>query len=453
MNIVKENIDELNALLKVKLTPQDYQPQIEKSLKDYQRKVQMPGFRPGKVPKDLLKKMYGKTIKVEEVNRLLVENVHAYLTDNKIDILGNPLPKMENSNGIDWDQPLEYEFLYELGLAPSFDATLPKYEFSYYKIVADDEAIETTISRLRRSYGKMINPEAAEAGDVILGQFQELDENNNPKEEGVVHSTSVATDFIKDETQKNKFLGLKKGDTLNLNPKEVFANATDRTAMLGITAEKDETLSPNFLFTVENVNRIELAELNQELFDKYFGAGVANTEEEFRAKLKEATEKSLTTHSDRKLYDEVYEKLLSDIQFSLPEDFLKRWLMATNEKQLTREQVEAEFDKSKKALRWQLIEGKIIENNKITVTEDEVKEQAKLDVKYYWERYYGANGLADEQLDALAKNVMQNKEEVKRIYDRLYDLNMLELFKTTFKLNEKETTYKEFLDLTKNNSK
>lgn len=449
MNIVKENIDELNAVLRVKLAPDDYQPYIEKTLKDYQKKVKMPGFRPGKIPKNLLQKMYGKSIKVEEVNRLLVDSLYKYLSDNKIDILGNPLPKLENGNDIDWDQPVEYEFLYELGLAPAFDATLPQYEFTYHKIVADNEAIDTTINRLRRSYGKMLTPETSEAGDVILGQFKELDEQMNAKEGGVLHSASVAIDFIKDEEQKKKFLGLQNGDTITVNPKEVFSSATDRSAMLGITSEQAENISPYFLFTVENVNRIELAELNQDLFDKYFGPNVVSSEEEFKTKLKEATEKGLSSHSDRKFFDEVRKKLLSDMQFSLPEDFLKRWLMSSNEKPITREQAEVEFEKSREALRWQLIEGKILQNNNVTVTEEEVSSQAKEDVKYYWERYYGAGGLDDEKLTQLAQHTLQNKEESKRIYDRLYDIKLLELFKNSFKLNEKETTYKDFTNLEK----
>jgi trigger factor len=447
MNIIRENIDELNAVLRVKLSPSDYQPQIEKTLKDYQKKVQMHGFRPGKVPKDLLKKMYGKSIKVEEVNRLLSNHLSQYLTENKIDILGNPLPKYENEQHIDWDQPLEYEFLYELGLAPVFDANLTAYEFTYYKIVADQESTENTLNRLRRSYGKMLNPEFSETGDVILGRFQELDENGNIKEGGINHSSSVAIDFIKDEEQKKKFIGLKKEDNLQINPLEVFNNATDRSAMLGITSEQAENLNANFLFTVENINRIELADLNQELFDKYLGEGVVSSEEEFKTKLKEVAEQGLSAHSDRKFFDEAHEKLLNDIQFSLPEEFLKKWLMAISEKPKSREEVETEFEKSKKALRWQLIESKVLQNYNVIVTEDEVAHQAKQDVKFYWERYYGASGLSDEQLNALSKNILENKEETKRIYDRLYDVKLLNLFKSKFKLIEIEVSYKEFTNL------
>ncbi len=442
MNIVKEDIDELNALLKVKIGPEDYSTQVENALKNYQKKVNMPGFRPGKVPVGLVKKMYGKSILVDELNRIVSDSLHKYITDNKIEVLGNPLPKA--ANGIDWDNQKDFEFLYELGLAPNFKVELgPKDKFTYKTLKIEEPLVDRYVTDIAKRYGKLMYPETSADSDLLMGDFVELDAEGNILAGGILKSSSLALDRVKDEASKAKLIGIKKEDKVVLEVKKLSDNLTDLSAMLGIDKAKAETLESNFQFTIKNIGRVEPAELTPELFEKVYGPGQVNTVEEFRERIRTELRGMYAGDSERMFYNDVVDGLMARIVLKLPDDFLKRWITATNEKPVTLEQVSAEYDSYSKGLRWQLIENKIIEENQIKVSHDEVIEHVKgliLDQQ----AKYNAPQLSAEDLDKTAKQVLAKEEEMKKIYDRLYGQRVMQVFKQKFTVEEKELSFEEF---------
>lgn len=443
MDITKENIDELNAVLKVKIGPQDYNNQVESALKNYQKKVQMPGFRPGKVPVGLVKKMYGKSILVDELNRIISDSLHKYITDNQIEVLGNPLPKATN-DGIDWDNQKDFEFLYELGLAPQFSVELSnKDKFVYELVKIEPSLTEKYVNDIAKRYGKVTYPETSEGSDLLMGDFVELDAAGGILAGGIFKSSSLALDRVKDETEKAKLIGIKKEDKVTVDVKKLSDNLTDVAAMLGIDKAKAAELTSSFQFTVKNIGRVMPSELNQELFDKVYGPGAVTTEEEFRNKINEELRGMYAGDSERKFYNSVVDALMGKVNIKLPDDFLKRWITATNEKPVTLEQVSAEYEGYANGLRWQLIENKIIKDHGVTVTHDEVMEHVRgliLDQA----RRYGAPELSGDELEKTVKQVLSKEEEVKKIYDRLYGAKVMQLFKQKFTIEEKEVPYDEF---------
>jgi trigger factor len=448
MNITQENIDELNAVLKVKVVAEDYLPKVEGALKDYQKKASIPGFRPGKVPSGMIKKMYGKSIMVDEINKLLSDSLYKYINENKIEILGNPLPKADSDNAIDWDNQKEFEFMYEMGLAPKFDVDLsPKDKFSYQTVKIDEELVNKYTTDIAKRYGKVEAVDIAGEGDLLNGDFVELDSNGEILPGGVFHTTSVFMDRIKEEAKK-AFTGLKAGDKTVIDAQNLTANATDLAAMLGIDKAVAETFNSKLQFTVKGISRLAASEINQELFDKIYGPGTITTEEEFRAKIKDELSGMFINDSERKFYNDVVEHLMNKISFNLPADFLKRWIVAVNEKPVTAEQVESEFEGYSKGLKWQLIENKIIKDNNIAVSNEEVIEHTKELILEQFGRM-GQAPMNDEELNQTAQRVLSNQEEAKKLYEKLYGQKVMTLFKTKFTLENKEVAYDEFFNSAK----
>ncbi len=448
MNITQENIDDLNAVLKVKVVADDYLSKVEGALKDYQKKASIPGFRPGKVPTGMIKKMYGKSILVDEINKLLSDSLYKYINDNKIEILGNPLPKADSDNNIDWDNQKEFEFLYEMGLAPKFDLELSaKDKFTYQTVKIDTDLVNKYVSDIAKRYGKVEQVETASEGDLLNGDFVELDANGEILAGGIFKTSSVFTDRLKDEAKK-AFVGLKVGDKTVVDAQHLSANATDLATMLGIDKSQAETLNAKLQFTVKGISRLAESEINQELFDKIYGAGVVNNEEEFRAKITDELANMFVNDSERKFYNDVVDYLMSKVNFNLPNDFLKRWIVAVNEKPVTPEQVEAEFDTYAKGLKWQLIENRIIKDNNISVSNDEVVEHTKELILEQFGRM-GQSPMNDAELNDTAKRVLANQEEAKKIHEKLYGQKVMTLFKTKFTLENKEVAYDEFFNSAK----
>lgn len=442
MNFTKEKIDELNAVVKVKLGPEDYADRVEKVLKDYQKKANVPGFRPGKVPSGMIKKMYGKSILVDEINKLLYDSLNGYIADNKLEVLGNPLPKRNNEDTIDWDNQKEFEFSYDLGLAPQFDVELSaKEKFDYLVVKVDEDTISKYANDIARRYGKVANPETSQDNDLLFGDFNEVDASGNVVENGISKSTTLAIDTIKDEKLKKKFIGLTKGAKLTLNPADLSDNKTDLAAMLGITKEQAEILNSNFNFTLTNISRIEPAELTEEFFGKVYGPEV-KTEEAFRAKINEELTQMYAVDSDRKLKNDIVLRMIEKLKLDLPDEFLKRWLMAVNEKPLTYEQVDAEYNAYSNGLRWQLIENKIFKNNEIKVSSEEVKDYVRGLVKEQFARYNQME-MEAEDLENTVNRVLSNEEEAKKLYERMYDMRLMDLFKRNFTLTNKEVSVEE----------
>lgn len=443
MNITQENIDELNAVLKVKVTADDYLPKVEGALKNYQRKATIPGFRQGKVPTGVIKKMYGKSVMVEEINKLLSDSLYKYINDNKIEILGNPLPKADDKTVIDWDNQKEFEFMYEMGLAPKFDIELSaKDKFTYETVKIDDELVDKYVSDIAKRYGKVEQVEVAGEGDLLNGDFVELDSNGEILPGGVFKTSSVFLDRVKDEAKK-AFIGLKVGDKTVVDAQNLSANAIDLASMLGLEKEQAESFNSKLQFNVKGISRLAASEINQELFDKIYGPGTISTEAEFKDKIREELKGMFVNDSERKFYNDVVDRLMSKVNFNLPSDFLKRWIVAVNEKPVTPEQVESEFDGYAKGLKWQLIENKIIKDNNITVTNEEVVDHTKNLIRAQFGKMQQVP-MSDEDLDNTAKRVLQNEEEAKKIYEQVYGQKVMTLFKTKFTLENKEVAYDDF---------
>jgi len=354
MNITKEQIDDLNAVVKVAITKEDYQEKVDTILKDYKKQANIPGFRKGQVPMGLIKKQYGKAVLVDEVNKLLQDNLNKYLTEEKLDVLGNPLPKQQDS--FDWDQE-ELDFEFELGLAPSFEVPLKtKKAITHYKIVADKKMVTEQVERIQKQYGKLVSKDVVEKTNEVSGKFfNEAEEIDN--------QTLLELDKLKSKKAIDSLVGKKVGDTVTLKTKGLVKEDHLLGSILGISKEKSEKLNIEVSFTITEINEREPAELNQELFDKLFGKDAVKSEKELRQRIIEDSEKQFEQQADQKLLNDVTEYFIENTKFDLPSGFLTKWIQVTGEKELTEEEAAEEYQKSEKGLRYQLIEGKVINNN------------------------------------------------------------------------------------------
>ena len=445
MNISKQNIDSLNAILKIELSLTDYQDRVDTVLANYRKTADMPGFRKGKVPMSVVKKRYGIPVKVEEINKILSDSITKYIINEKLDILGNPLPK--EGVQIDWENQQDFVFEYELGLSPSFELKISKKnKIDYYNIKADDVMIDRYAEDIAKRYGKMISPDKVQEKDLVYGTFQELDAKGEVFKGGITNQASVSLDAMKIKKLKNKFIGSEKGAVINLNPKKAFENQIDAASMLNIDKEAYADLKANFSFTIDNISRMQPAELNTELFDKVYGEGVVKNEKEFRVKIAAEAEQMFVGDADRKFQNDAVEFLLNKISFDLPEVFLKRWMHTVSEKPVTLDEIEQNFEGYKKSLKWQIIENKIAKENNLSVTKEEAVAETKKLITAQMAQY-GQVSPEEEQLEKYAQQVLENKEEEKKIYDRIFASKLTFFFKSAFKINDKEISYENFIKL------
>lgn len=434
MNITKKDIDKLNAVLTVEVSKEDYSGKVEKVLNDYRKNANIPGFRKGHVPMGMVKKQYGKAVLVEEVNKLLQDALHKFLNEEKLDVLGNPLPK--NEAEINWDAD-DYSFEFELGLAPKFDVDVKGKEVVQYKIIADDEMLNNQVKTIRKQYGKLISKKEVEEGDEITGTF-----TSNEKE--IEKKTTLSTEEIAGKKQLESLIGAKVGDTVTLKTKGMFADDHDNQKYFGVSHDDAHGLDIEVSFKIEEVNKREMAELNQELFDKLFGEGVVTSEEELKAKIKEDAEGQFAQQSDQKLLNDVVETLIENTKFDLPKEFLQRWIAMTGEKRLSEEDAKAEYERSEKGLRYQLIEGKLRAENNLQVTFEELKDYSKNMIKAQMAQF-GQTNPTEEELESIAARILSNKEEVERLSEQLNTNKLLNFFKENAKLKTKEVTYDQFI--------
>jgi trigger factor len=444
MNITKENIDDLNAVLKIKIEKTDYEDKVETVLKDYRKKATIKGFRPGMVPIGLIKKMYGKAVQIDEINKIVTENIQKYITDEKLEILGDPLPKVDEQNKIDFDTQQDFTFSFELGLTPLFELKLSKKnKVNQYDIIVDEKMRSQYLENYTRRYGELKKAEQIEEKDVVKGRIEAIDENGNVIPEGPsVEETSLGIDIIKDEKIKKEFIGKNIHDTIDFDLKKAFPNDTEIAGILHKKKEEVADLGANYRFTVNEISRFYPAELGKELFDKIFGEGVINSEEEFMKKIEEEIVANLKRESDFKLMMDIKNMTMEKTDFQLPEEFLKKWLLRVNEKS-TAEQIEKEFDGFRKDLKWQLIRNKVARDNEVKISEEELQKEAENITRYQFQQY-GLFYTTDEQIANYAKETLKRDEDAKRIADKILDEKVILLIKELVKLEDKSVTTEEF---------
>jgi trigger factor len=435
MNITKESIDALNAVVKVEISADDYKDKVTKILQDYRKNANIPGFRKGHVPMGMVKKQYGKSVMIDEVNKLLQDSLNKFLVEEKLDILGNPLPKMQED--FSWETE-NYTFEFELGLSPEFEVDLnAAKKIKQYHIVANDALLDKEVENIQMRFGKIVTLNEVAEGVNIAGTFVNEENEINKK-------ATIALDSVKGKPNQKKLLGKKVGDVVELKTKGLFDDDHKLMGALGVGHDDIHNLDIVVTFTIEEINKTEPADVNQELFDKIFGPGVVNSEKELRDKIKEDAEKQFQSQADQQLLNAVTEFLVESTKFDLPAEFLKKWLAVSGEKPMTAEQAAAEYEKSEKGLRYQLIEGKVIKDNNLQIDFQELKDFTKGFVKAQMAQY-GQLNPEEKDLDEIAARVLSNQDETRRLQEQLMSQKLLNFYKDNISFKVKEINYEDFV--------
>jgi trigger factor len=446
MNVTLTNVDSVNAILTVSIAKADYQEKLEKSLKDFRKKASVPGFRPGAVPMGMVKKMYGKSIIADEINKLVGENLYKYIQDNQLDVLGEPLPNLEKQQPIDFSTESDYDFFFDVALAPEINLSLSNEDkITYYKIAATEELVERQVASYKQNYGKYDTiEEDAQDTDLLKGHIVEL-ENGQPKAGGIdVEAGVLMASYIKDKEEQGKFVGAKVGDKIVFNPGKAYeGNEAEIASFLHIQKDEIQSISPEFSFEINEVTRYKEADLDQALFDKVFGENVITSEAEFRTKVKGLIEQQFAPDSDYKfLLDArvLLENKVGGLQF--PDSLLKRWLLETG-KNKTSESLEAEYPGIIKDLTFHLIKEKIVKDNGLKIEEADVTEIAKQAARAQFAQY-GMMSIADEMVENYAKEILKNKESARNLVDKAMETKIIDFLKTALGVEEQAISVEDF---------
>ncbi len=435
MDIKRVALDAVNETIVMTVVHMDYKGQVAKRINEKMPLATVKGFRKGQVPKDLVEKQYGKAIKQEEIKKVVDLALERYVQSERLNLLGNPLAKV-NEN-LNWDDE-ELVFEYEIGLVPNFDLDLDaKNEIVKYIVTADDKLIDGQVERIQKQFGNAIPHEEVVEGVDIKGIFTN-------EAEGIGNTTTIALTTFKDKATQNLFIGKKIGDVVTVNTKGLFEDDHQLMDYLKVGHDTVHNLAIDVDFTIEAITLSEPAELNQELFDKLFGAGNVATLEELKAKIKEDAENQFAQQADQKLLGDVTEFLIENTKFDLPSEFLKKWLQTVGEKQLTPEEAEVEYARSEKGLRFQLIEGKALSQNDIKITFEDLKSFTTKNIRQQMAQF-GQTNPTDEEVQGIVARVLSNQDEVKRLSDQVVADKLLELFKEKANPTTKEVTYEQFI--------
>ncbi|MBN1462584.1 MAG: trigger factor [Paludibacteraceae bacterium] len=445
MNIVRKDIDAVNALVTLQVSKADYEEKVEKTLRDYRKKASIPGFRPGMVPIGLVKKMYGKAVLAEEINKLVSENIYGYIKDNDINILGEPLPNETEQAPIDFDALEDFEFKFDIGIAPDFEISLDKKDkVKHYEITLTDEMVDNQVKQYTGRFGQYIQVEEIEEKDVVKVDLVELTADKQTNENGIKGEAGVlCPTYIKDAKQKKLFIGKKIGDTIIFNPKKAFENVAEIASMLKITKEEAENVTADFQLTVTGVTRYQESEINQSLFDKVFGEGEVKSEEEFIAKIKESIQQNLQSDSDYKFALDArttFIKKLDKVVF--PDGFLKRWVLATNT-DIIPEKLEEDYSKMIEDLKWHLIKDKIAKANNIQVETEDVNAYARKIAKAQFAQY-GMPNVPDDILDNYVKDMVKDEKSIKNIIEGVMNDKVVHVIKENVKLDTTKISIEDF---------
>lgn len=491
MNIINEPTGELTATLQVKFTEDDYRNEVEKTLKDYQRKASIPGFRPGKVPMGMIRKMYGKAIMAEQIDKLLSNAVASHIEENQLNLLGHPLPNEERNTTLDLDNQKEFEFYFDIALSPSVDPELSEaIEVSEYHIMLEDAEVEKYAASLLKKHGSFINPETVEISDMLTVDLSELDADGNIREGGIKNTTSVFMEHIADQKLKEQFLGKKTGESLDIDPTGLAENTAQRAYLLGVTSDKIADIKSRFRLTINSIGRVVPAEPGPEFYEKVYPGLNINTLEDFHNLIRKDAVETYARESENQLIRDIQQALVKRHQINLPDDFLKRYFFETRkDEKVTREDIERDYEESSDALRWQLIENGIIKKYGIEVKREDAMDYVKSyfrgkaaedthehdhehehehehkhdhehehehdhDHEHQHEHEHGHEHESDgstpvdekeKRLDEIAKIILKNEEEAKKIYTMLFDRKLSGLYREKITIKKVDTNYEDFM--------
>ena len=438
MDITLDKKSTTEALIKVNLKQDDYQPKVEQKIKEYSKKADVKGFRKGMVPTSVIQKMYGKSILVDEINHLLYHSLDNYIKDEKLKIIGEPIPNKESATTIDWETQTEFEFEYNIGLVDDFNLEISKKQkVNKYEIKIDAKIRQETIDNLKDQYGDMTNPESCEDGDSLFGTFTH--------EEGEGEYKGLLDLNMLDKKEAKKFIGAKAEDNFTFDIKKTLKSDSLISQVLGIDIKEVDSITGNYKLEVKNINRKVKAEINQEFFDRLFGKDVVKTEEEFNKKIDESINLNYSKESDYLLERDVRDYFVDKTKITTPNDFLKDWLLMTNEGKVTKEQIDSEFELYIKDLKWSLIRNRIAEDNKLSVEQEDINEKTKLILA----EQFGGPAILEQlgdKMDEFVKTYLEGNEGQnytnvvnKVIADKVYDF-----VKENITINEKKVSLDDF---------
>jgi trigger factor len=452
MNIVCENVDALNGVLKVQVGTEDYKDKYDKTLTDYRKKANIPGFRPGKAPMSFITKQYGKAVLADELNKLVNESIYKYITENNLQILGSPIPKSDEEVVGNWDNPAEFEFVYEIGYAPTFDIPLSsKDSFEYLSISIDKKLLDEEVDNIRRRYGKMVSTDVISGNEIISVQITELAEDGTVKEGGITKNTSFSMELVSDKKVVKSLKDAKIGDVLELEIAKLTKDNKDLAAMLGVSEADLDGIGKMFKVEIMDVRIIELAELNEELFDKIYGPGVVTSEDELRAKIQADLESIFNRNAQVVFMNKIYDHLMEKVNPEFPVDFLKRWLKMTSEKPLTDEQWDAEMSNYLRSLKYRLIQNKVFESNNIEISYNDIMDHAKnLLLDNY--RQYGipTEDIPEQEIMQSVMRILQDEQQRNEIQSQVTEKKFEEIVSNMVKKKDRKVSYEEFVELSKN---
>ncbi len=442
MDIILDKSSATEASITVKLSEADYEPNVDKKIKEYSKKANIKGFRPGKAPSTLIKKLYGKSIMVEELNQMLSSSITNYIKENNLKIIGDPLPNMEKSRDIDWDNQKEFEFEYEVGLIGDFNYSLNT-EITRYDIEIDDKSIDEAIENLLIQYGETINPESSEEGDYLYGSLKQKD--------GEIERDTVIALFEVNENERKAFIGVKPEDTITFDIRKTFAEDRLIGLVTGKTTDEAKDISGEFSFQVNKIDRRAKAELNQEFFDKLFGPDQVKTEEELKGKIAENLKENYARETDFLLTHHIRTKLLEETDIELPKNFLIKWLKVNDEK-IDDSKIENEFDNYLKELKWSVLRNKIAEDLNLSVDKEEIHQKARSVVSDYLKSSGMPPQFLEENIDKLADNYLQGGEgkTYMELHEQVKNEKIINAVKEQLKINQKTVNIEEFKKVVSN---
>jgi trigger factor len=452
MHITKENTDDLNAVLRIRIEEADYTERVDEVLRDYRKRARMDGFRPGKVPAGLIRKMYLKSVMVEEINKLVSESIARYLKDEQINILGEPLPSEEQPDEIDWDNQTVFEFDFDLGLAPELDISLgQKDKVPMYEIQLDKKMVDDTKSSYSRRMGSMVPIGQIEGSELVKGDLMQIDKEGNPIEGGIFAADAqISMEVIRDEKIKTSFMACQVGDTVDFDVRRAFPSDTEVSSLLKIDKATVPEIVPTFRIHIKEISRFQPAEINQELWDMLYGKDEVKSEAEFEEKIKEELREALSRDSEYRFGIDVKRMVLKKLKFELPVDFLKRWLVVANEGKFTAEQINEDFPKFEDDLKWQLIRDQIVKDQEIKVEAEEIKAQAREMARLQFQQY-GMMNIPEENLNNYAAEMLKNEDEIRKATEKILDDKVIEYLKDTVRIENKQISVEKFNKLFENN--